>query len=94
MNNPHQLAERRHELSVLYARASEQLGTILSEKPREWLKIRQDTKSDKSADLEWDASEVGKEEIRLRYLLKGMEKEISGIKTLLDVLSNESRNQY
>ncbi len=92
--NPHELAERRLTLSAEYARLSEKMGFILSERPLEWLQLRKTAKSDKEADRQYEASPAGKEEVVLRYKLKGMEKEISGIKTYLEVLQGESRNNY
>jgi hypothetical protein len=79
-------------LSAEYARCSEQLADILELKTKKWLEIRQDVKSDTSADRRWDATEEGIHEMRLKLKMKAMEKEMSSIKTFLDVLNAEARN--
>lgn len=92
--NPHELAEKRVRLSGEYSRDSEELGNILADKPALWMKLRENTKSDKSADRVWDSTLLGVQEMKLRLKLKASEKEMSAIKTMLDVLNGEAWNQY
>lgn len=88
----HKLAQERLELSAEYQTLSDQLGAILTRKPVKWLLIRQDTKSDTSAEREWQNTEDGIQETVLKLKLKALEKRMSGIKTYLDVLNAEARN--
>ena len=94
MNTPHEMAEKRVELSALYSSATEQLKDVLTIKPTVWSELRATTKSDKSADRLWEASADGIKEMRLRLSLKSMEKEMSAIRTMLEVLQGEARLQY
>lgn len=81
-------------LSAEYARLSERLADILEKKTHIWLNIRADVKSDTAADRKWDSTEDGIQEMRLRLKLKAMEKEMSAIRSHLEVLQGEARNQY
>lgn len=92
--SPHQLAEDRVEMSADYARLSERLGEILSLKPQEWLLLREQCKSDASANKKWEMTEMGVEETILKLKMKALEKSMSSIKTYIEVLTNESRNNY
>ena len=91
---PHQLAERRIELSAEYAKHSEDLSHVLEQKPSLWMQIRERHKSDKAADREWDASPLGLDEMKLRLKMKAIEKKLSAARTMLEVLEGESKNQY
>lgn len=94
MNTPHLLAEKRYQLSVQYGQYSSQLEEVLQIKTIRWLEIRKGTKSDKSADRIWESTPEGWQETKLRMIMKAVEKEMSGISTLLRVKENEARNVY
>jgi hypothetical protein len=94
METPHELAEERVTLSGEYSNQSERLGYILSVRPAVWMELRKNVGSDKAADRAWEATEMGIEEMKLRLSLKAKEKRMSAIRTMLEVLSAESRNQY
>ena len=93
---PAQLAEERVELSAYYAHASKQLESILEQKPKVWLDIRQreGVKSAAEADREWEATEDGINEMKLKMKMKRMEKRMSAISSLLRVYEVEGRNQW
>ena len=91
---PHELAERRVDLSAEYARDSELLSEILEQKPELWGKIRETVKSDKQADRVWEGTPMGIGEMKLRLKMKSSEKKMSAAKTMLEVLSGEARNLY
>ena len=92
--NPGRLAEVAVLLSSYYATLSQEIEDVLVFKADYWQELRKGLTSDKSTDRAWDATDSGKQEIRLRSQLKYIEKTISSIKFLLRVKENESRNQY
>lgn len=92
MVTPHEYAERRVEITGLYSRASEELESILLQKAELWLKIRERVKSDTQADKEWDRTELGTQELVLRMKMKRYEKQLSSLRTMLEVLNQEARN--
>ncbi len=94
MKTPHELAEERYQLSVEYGRISDRLAELSQGRAVKWLKMRQVASSAREADLLWEATPEGQEELVLRYKAKGIEKRISGLSTLLRVLENEARNTY
>ena len=58
------------------------------------MQLRADVQSDKAADRAYEATEDGIMEMRLRMRMKAIEKKMSAIKSLLDVLMGESRNNF
>lgn len=94
MATPRELAEERLKLSADYFKMSEALGGLLTKKTVKWSELRANTKSDKQADMQWDATDEGREEMRLRLMLKATEKQMSAIKTMLEVMQGEARNQF
>ena len=94
MNTPHMLADERLALSAEYQALSDELADILTFKPAKWILIRQNTKSDTSAEREWQNSKEGTREMVIKLKLKALEKRMSGIRSYLDVLNGESRNMY
>jgi hypothetical protein len=42
----------------------------------------------------WDATEPGIEEMRLRMKCKRIEKQMSAIKTMIEIYQGEARNNY
>lgn len=92
--NPHELAERRVELSAKYSQLTEEYKSILKIKALTWRAIRSLVTTDKAAEREWEASDDGIREMELRLDLKRLEKEMSGIRLALDVMTGEARNQY
>lgn len=94
--SPHDIAERRLELSSEYFTASEQLESILERKPSVWLKLRalEGIKSDKAADRAYEATEDGIHEMKCRLRMKRIEKKLSASKTFLEVLQGETKMQY
>ena len=77
-----------------YAQSAELLADILGLKPEAWIGFRKLTKSSAEADRQWEATEAGGKEIRLRLHLKALEKLSSTLKSRLEVMSNEARNLF
>lgn len=93
---PPRLSEIAVELSSYYATLSEEMENVLVFKADRWLELRNKdyVKSDKMADKLWDASDEGKQEIRLRSQLKYIEKVLSNIRMRLRIREGESFGRY
>jgi hypothetical protein len=93
---PPELSEMRSWLAGQYAYLNQQLITVLMKKPEKWKQIRYegDVKSDTAAERIWQSTENGLQETVLRMQLKSIDKLSSAIKTRLEVLTGEARNQY
>lgn len=81
-------------LCTWYEKYSEELAEIEISMPAEWLKLKQDCKTNREADLRYDMSDNGKRRIKLKYTLKATEKLISALRDRLRRLNNESFSQY
>ena len=94
--SPGRLSEINVALASYYEKLSEELADILIFKTDYWLELRRSegVNSDKMTDRLWDATDNGKKEIKLRYTLKGVEKVMSTIKTMLRTKENEAHNIY
>ncbi len=62
------------EISEDYFKLSQELAEIAERKAMEWLKLRQDAKTNAEADKVWDATADGRREAYLKIYLKGLEK--------------------
>ena len=92
--NPGRMSEIAVELSAWYATLSEQLENILVFKADRWVVLRDSHNSDRATDRAWDATDEGKQEIRLRSQLKYLEKFISSLKLRLKIKEGESFGRY
>lgn len=92
--SPQELADKRLQLSGFYARASDQIIEILNRKPDIWVELRKGTKSDTSAERQYELTEDGKKLTALRWEIKKIDKLSSAIKQKLEVLSGEARNMF
>lgn len=90
---PTRLSEILIELSAWNTKLSDQIGLILKDKAERWMAIREQTSSDKQADMKYDATAVGAEEIILRLTLKSLEKMMSAVRMRLRVYEMEIRSQ-
>lgn len=90
--NPEALSEELLELSNTYGTLSDELSEILEAKPKLWLSIRAQTKSDTSAERAWEATESGVRETVVKLKLKAIEKRMSALRTRLRVMDAEARN--
>jgi hypothetical protein len=91
---PHQLADLRVKLSGAYAFYSETMEGILREKHLQYPVLKERSKSEKEVDRLWIQTEQGLLEAQLKIRLKSIEKLMSSVKTMLDVLNTEARSQY
>ena len=91
---PSELSDYRLKVSVEYAFWSDRLAEIISRKAPTWMKLRENSKSDKATDRAWECTEDGVNETSIRQRLKGWEKLLSGLNTRITVLQGESRNLF
>lgn len=86
MEKPHEISERNLELARQYSMAAQELGQLKKNAGVRWLLFRKEVKTNKEADMLYDASVEGQREIELTYLCKGLEKELSAARSHLRVL--------
>lgn len=93
---PQLVAEYRAVLSGIYAQDSESLARVLAERSKKWKEIRSQEScvSDKQADREYEGTESGIAEMRLKLKLKATEKLMSALRMQLEVMSNEAKNLW
>lgn len=94
MKNPRQLAQERLEIAYEFARIGERMANLKLLKAEWWVVARPEHKSDASCDRAWDLTKEGQEMETLRLKMKAKQMKSSAIKTMLEVMSDESRNQY
>jgi hypothetical protein len=84
-----------NDLSILageYAWICGQLEEILMKKPVWWNAERDKVKSDTACEKRWQQTEDGINEMGLRLRMKGIEKCMSALKSLLRVAEGEMKN--
>jgi len=86
--------EDKTKLTYECAKLMERLTEIKVQKRTEWFKIREDVKTDKQADLIWDASELGIEEMVINDKIRAKKMKISAINTELRIMELEAKNMY
>lgn len=91
---PHQLADLRVKLGGAYAYYSETMESLLREKHLQYPLLKERSKSEKEVDRLWMQTQQGLLEAQLKIRLKSIEKLMSSVKSLLDVLNTEARSQY
>ena len=91
---PEELSNELLELSNTYGTHSDELGEILEGKARLWMKIREKTKSDTSAERTWNATDMGIREVTLKLKLKAIEKRMSALRTRLRIMDTEAKNMF
>jgi len=94
MKTPHELAEERLDIAYEYAKLGERLAELKTLKALWWQSFRGDYKSDASAERAWDLTIEGQEMETVRLKMKAKEIKSSAIKTMLQVMSDEARNNY
>ena len=89
---PGHISDFRVFLAALASQNTGRLQDILAEKPAAWLAIREHKKSDRAADREWEATDRGIAEMKMRMLLKRIDLLNSALSAKLRVLELEARN--
>lgn len=91
---PGRLSEIRLWLAGHYAYLNSDLTDVLIRKPALWRHLRQGAKSVSEADRLWEETPDGITEIKLRGTLKSIDRIMSGLKTRIEILQGEARNQF
>ena len=78
-------ANLRIILAGIYAGYTFQLEEVLVNKSEVWEEIRKTTTSDKHADIKWEVTKEGKNEIRLTLRIRAVEKMLSCLRSIIDV---------
>jgi hypothetical protein len=90
--SPRQLADYRIYLAALFSMRAAEMQRILAVKPGVWLAMRDEKKSDKATDREWQGTEEGARETQLKWELRRIDKLSSAIASKLRVMGDEARN--
>lgn len=91
---PADLSRWRMWLGGEYGTLNTRLNELEAVYPERWNMARESVNSDKQADRLLDATDYGKEMSELKRTIKTIEKMMSAIKSSLDRLNFEARNQY
>ncbi len=92
--DPNTMADLHIELAVVYAQLTEEYQYIKVRKAAFWQKKFEGTKplSDTHLEMMWRGTEDGKQELRIKYTLTGLDKLVASIKSALVVESFNMRN--
>lgn len=71
---PRALQDAINTISDEYYAACQEMADIAERKGTEWLVLRKSCKTNAECDQQWAATADGKNENRLKWLIKGMEK--------------------
>jgi hypothetical protein len=94
MKTPHEIAEDRILLSAEYQKLSSELADLMDKQTIYFTTHWDNHKSDKSVERAFDSTPEGMRLNRIKLRMKAIDKQFSASRTMLDVLTNESRNLY
>ena len=90
--DPHRVESWERFVTGLYATLNAEMRDIEKQYPFAWRILRQDKKSDKATDLEYDSTKEGQRRIELKHDLKSLERLSSSLKRTLDRINQERYN--
>ncbi len=88
------MAERGTALAKKYQEFTKELILIKRKKALAWIQFRSEVESDTQATRKWEMTDDGIRETELKYILRALQMERSALNKEIDVLRDESRNQY
>lgn len=94
MKNPHELAEERLLLSEEYSRYAGELAEYIKKEAHFFGEHRQEYKSDNTCQKAFARTDDGARMTILKLKLKSIVQKMSGIKTMIEVLTEEARGLY
>lgn len=92
--NPHILAENRMQLSAEFSKYSGELAILIKEQADYFNLHRPEHKSDTSLKRSWEATDRGVRMTITKLKLAALKVEMSSIKTMIDVATEEARGLY
>lgn len=87
-----EIAQEKMKLSQEYIDKGKELIAVKVEKAKVWTNLRLMTKSDAQADKQWDKTPLGLKEMTLVLEMKGLEKRMSAISSMISILNNQAHN--
>lgn len=94
MLTPHEMSDRRIELSEEYSRYAGEFANHIKLQADFFNTFRENYKSDNATQKAFDATEAGVRMAILKLKLKSIEKTMSALNTALRLAENESKNLY
>lgn len=91
---PHEMAEKRLELSEEYSRLSDEFAEHIKKQAEFFVLKRENYKSDNATQKAFEATPDGVQMIILKLKLKSIEKTMSALNTALRLAENQARNLY
>lgn len=92
--NPHQLAEKRMELSEQYSKYAGELARLIKREAEYYNQNREKHKSDTALKRAFQVTEEGTQITIIKLKLSALKIEMSSIKTMLETLTEEARGLY
>ena len=94
MMTPHEMADKRLELSEEYSRYSGEFAKHIKLQAEFFNHHRHDYKSDNATQKAFEATEAGVRMVILKLKLKSIEKTMSALNASLRLAENEAKNLY
>ena len=91
---PAEAAEKRIKLSEEYSRLSDEMGLLEQKEAVFFHEKREGYKTDKAAQIAYNASQEGQRLIYLKRHCKGREKEISALNSFISVANHQVLGHY
>jgi len=91
---PRETADERVKEAQYYVKLGERLNEIHRAKMKAWAELRKSCKSIVETDRMWEMTELGLEEKEIKIKMKCKAIKISSLKTQIEVMNLEARNQY
>lgn len=89
-----QLAVKRRQLAQEYNRDTKRLGEIKMLKATKMIELMAEHGTKAKAEVYFEASELGQEELKLTYHTRGLLELMRALKTEIDIKNAEAFNQY
>lgn len=91
---PRELSQALVELSVYLGNMGDMLSDVDQKYSKIWLQMREKTKSDRHAEIAARTTQTYKTKKTLKLKIEATKELINSLKKRIEVLNNESKNQY
>lgn len=85
-HSPHEISARLTDMAGQYRLYANEYAKLQGSHAVRWLEIRKTTDTNRAADMYLAATPEGQREAELKYLMRGLEKEMSALRAHLRVL--------